>query len=270
MTGLVFEIGPQPDVAAADHHDLHVEPAFDDLREVLLRRAPALGSEEQEHRERPLGEAQTASESRRRRRAAAELGVDGEGEEFHAPRGEAFPDDLAARALGEHHVHVEAGREPHRVRVERLGVEHHGRGVELVHVLQRLEVVREGEVRGHHDIGPFALEVGREARQVGGPDHPVEDLHEEGIVRAVVEGVDQRGVPQAEVPVGLVDEREEPHPQRPAEVDHADLEVGVVQQVELALDGVGGGEVAAADVDGVEIDFHRGLPECRPGRCPVQ
>ena len=47
------------------------------------------------------------------------------------------------------------------------------------------------------------------------------------------------------------------HAQRAAEVDHADLEVGVAQQVELPLDGVGGREVPAADVDGVEVDFHR-------------
>ena len=152
--------------------------------------------------------------------------------------------------------------------IERLGVQHDGDRVQLAHADEHFQEVGEGEVGGDHDVGLLPFEVRHELRQDGDAEDPVHDLHQERVVRAAVECVDQGRVAQRLVPVELVQVAEERGTQRDAEIHDADVEVLVSADVELLLDGLGRGDVPAADVDRVDIDAPLAL-RCGDSRAAV-
>jgi hypothetical protein len=162
--------------------------------------------------------------------------------------------DLVVRLAGKHHAPVECRGEPQVVRIERLGVQHDRDGVQLLGPFQQLEVVGEGEVRGHDQVGLFALEVADELREHRDAEDLVEQLDHEGIVDTAVERVDERRVAQRVVPVELVQVAQEARPQRNAEVHDVHIEVFAALDVELFLERHCGCDVPAADVDRVDVN----------------
>ena len=81
-----------------------------------------------------------------------------------------------------------------------------------------------------------------------------DDLHQERVVGAPVEGVDERRVAKRLVPVELVQVAQERGAQRDAEIHDPDVEVLVPEDVELLFDCLRRGDVPAADVDGIDVD----------------